>query len=531
MRIIYHARIYTFDVRNPVVSALAIEGDRVVAVGSDFEILNHFSHRADLLDAGNFTIIPGLIDAHIHLEQYALNLQKVDCETTTRSECLRRIAERAAETQPGEWILGHGWNQNNWPDGFGSAEELDRVAPDHPVYLTAKSLHAAWANSLALSAAGITIDFPDPAGGSIQRTASGQPGGILYESAMQLVARAIPQPSPEQRMAAIHSAISRLSSLGLTAIHDFDQRDCFIALQGLHNRGELNIRVLKSIPLGDLPHASAMGLHTGFGDHLLRIGGVKIFTDGALGPRTAAMLKPYESEPENLGLLLIDAKALLDIGYQTVKSSFSLAVHAIGDRANREVLDAFTQLKTLHHPDNGLQLTPPLRHRIEHVQLVHPDDTARLAALGVIASMQPLHATSDMDMADKFWGTRSANAYAWNSLSKHGAVLAFGSDAPVETPDPFAGLYAAVTRRRSDGAPSPDGWYADQRLSIQQALQAYTLGPAYAAGLENQQGRLSPGYLADLVLLDHDPFHCDASQLMQIRPTATMLGGNWVFEA
>ena len=249
-----------------------------------------------------------------------------------------------------------------------TAEELDRVAPNHPVYLTAKSLHAAWANSPALSAAGITLDSPDPAGGSIQRTPSGQPSGILYESAMQLVARAIPQPSPEQRAAAIQSAISRLSSMGLTAIHDFDQRDCFVALQGLHNRGELNIRVLKSIPLVDLPHASALGLHTGFGDLLLRIGNVKIFTDGALGPRTAAMLQPYESEPENLGLLLIDARALLEIGYQAVKSGFSLAVHAIGDRANREVLDAFTQLKTLQRSDGGLQLAPPLRHRIEHVQ-------------------------------------------------------------------------------------------------------------------------------------------------------------------
>ena len=531
MRILYHARIYTFDSRNPVASAIAIEGDRVVAVGDDFEILGHFSHRAELLDAGNFTIIPGLIDAHIHLEQYALSLQKVDCETTTRRECLRRIEERAAGTQPGDWILGHGWNQNNWPDGFGSAEELDRVAPDHPVYLTAKSLHAAWANSPALSAAGITLDSLDPAGGSIQRTPSGQPSGILYESAMQLVARAIPQLSPEQRIAAIQSAISRLSSVGLTAIHDFDQRDCFVALQGLHNRGELNIRVLKSIPLVDLPHASALGLHTGFGNHLLRIGNVKIFTDGALGPRTAAMLQPYDTDPENLGLLTLDARALLEIGYQAVQSGFSLAVHAIGDRANREVLDAFTQLKTHPRSDGGLQLAPPLRHRIEHVQLIHPADTARLAALGVIASMQPLHATSDMDMADKFWGTRSANAYAWSSLSKQGAVLAFGSDAPVESPDPFAGLYAAVTRRRADGAPGPDGWYAEQRLSIQQALQAYTFGPAYAAGLENQQGRLSPGYLADLVLLEHDPFHCDASQLIQICPTATMLGGKWIYQA
>ena len=531
MLIIYHAKIYTFEARCPTATALAIEGDRVVDTGDDFYILNHYSHHADLFDAGGLTIIPGLTDAHIHLEQYAFNLQKVDCDTPTRQDCLARIEKRAAMTPPGEWILGHGWNQNNWSDSFGNSAELDRVAPNHLVYLTAKSLHAAWANSSALNAAGITLTSPDPAGGKIGRTPTGQPSGILLESAMQLVSRAIPQPTPEQRIAVIRSAISRLSGLGLTFIHDFDQRECFIALQGLHDRGELNIRVLKSIPLVDLPHATALGLRTGFGDNLLRIGGVKVFTDGALGPRTAAMLQPYESEPDNRGILLLNAEELLEIGYQAVEGGFSLAVHAIGDRANRIVLDAFARLNSHQRLAGKVQPGSVLRHRIEHVQLIHPDDVPRLAELGVIASMQPLHATSDMDMANQSWGTRSANAYAWKSLLEHAAILAFGSDAPVETPDPFAGLYAAVTRRRADGAPGPEGWYPLQRLSRQQALQAYTLGPAFAAGLENQQGRLSAGYLADLLLLEQDPFVCDSSHLQQIRPTATMLGGNWVYEA
>jgi predicted amidohydrolase YtcJ len=531
MRIIYHAKIYTFDAHHPLATALAIDGDRVIDIGDDSYIINHYSHLTDLFDAGGSVIIPGLADAHMHLEQYAFNLQKVDCDTPTRQDCLARIEQRAATTAPGEWILGHGWNQNNWLNGFGNSEELDLVAPNQPVYLTAKSLHAAWASSAALSAAGITKNSPDPAGGKILRSQSGHPSGILLESAMQLVTSAIPMPKPEQRAEAIRTAISRLSGMGLTSIHDFDQRDCLIALQLLHDRGDLNIRVLKSIPLVDLPHAIAIGLRTGFGDLLLRLGGVKVFTDGALGPRTAAMLQPYNTEPDNLGLLLLDSGELLEIGRQAIENGLSLAVHAIGDRANREVLDAFAQLKSLPHlPGKSVQ-SSSLRHRIEHVQLIHPSDVPRLAELGVIASMQPLHATSDMDMANHLWGDRSATAYAWNSLLEQGAVLAFGSDAPVEEPDPFAGLHAAVTRRRADGAPGPDGWYPSQRLSRQGAFQAYTHGPAFAAGLENQLGRLSPGYLADLLVLEQDPFNCDISQLRQLRPTATMLGGNWVYQA
>jgi predicted amidohydrolase YtcJ len=531
MRVIVRAKIYTFDACCPTATAMAIEGDRVVDVGDDFYILNQYPRHVDLFDAGGYTIIPGLADAHIHLDQYAFSLQKVDCDTPSRQECLARVAQRAAATAPGAWILGHGWNQNNWADGFGTADELDQVAPNSPVYLTAKSLHAAWANSSALRAAGITKDSPDPVGGKILRIPSGQPNGILLESAMQLVSGAIPQPTPEHRATVIQTAISQLSEMGLTFIHDFDQRTCFTALQQLHERQALNVRVLKNIPLTDLPHAAALGLRSGFGDPLLRIGGVKVFTDGALGPRTAAMLQPYDTEPGNRGVLLIDSDELFEIGCQAMDSGFSLAVHAIGDRANRAVLDAFARLNSRQpHKERQAQV-PGLRYRIEHVQLIHPTDIPRLAELGVIASMQPLHATSDMDMANQFWGDRSSHAYSWNTLLEQGAVLAFGSDAPVESPDPFAGLYAAVTRRRADGSPGPEGWVPSQRISRWQALQAYTLGPALAARVENQFGKLSPGYFADLLLLEQDPFVCDTGLLKQMRPTATMLGGNWVYQA
>jgi predicted amidohydrolase YtcJ len=531
MHVIVHAKIYTFDARYPTATAVAIEGDRVVDIGDDFYILNQYPRHSDVFDAGGYTIIPGLADAHIHLDQYAFSLQKVDCDTPSRQECLARVAQRAAVTPPGEWILGHGWNQNNWVDGFGTAAELDRVAPDQPVYLTAKSLHAAWTSSSALRAAGITKDSHDPAGGKVLRGPDGQPSGILLESAMQLVSGAIPQPTPEQRTAVIKTAISRLSEMGITFIHDFDQRACFVALQELYEHQELDVRVLKNIQITDLPHAVALGMRSGFGGPFLRMGGVKIFSDGALGPRTAAMLQAYDSEPANRGILLIDPDELFEIGCQAADSGFSLAVHAIGDRANRAVLDTFARLNSRQpHKERRAQL-PGLRHRIEHVQLIHPKDIHRLAELGVIASMQPLHATSDMNMANRFWGERSSTAYAWNSLLEHKTILAFGSDAPVESPDPFAGLYAAVTRRRADGSPGSDGWYPSQRISRWQALQAYTLGPALAAGVENHVGKLSPGYFADLLVLEQDPFVCDAGQLKQMRPTATMLGGNWVYQA
>jgi hypothetical protein len=250
---------------------------------------------------------------------------------------------------------------------------------------------------------------------------------------------------------------------------------------------------------------------------------VKAFADGALGPRTAAMLQPYMGEPDNQGMLLLDAEELYERGRLAVENGLSLAVHAIGDRANHEVLDAYAQLKKLGAGKN-------LRHRIEHVQLIHPGDARRLAELGIIASMQPIHAPSDMLMADRYWGERAAFSYAWRTQLEQGAVLAFGSDAPVESPNPFWGLHAAVTRRRRDGTPGPDGWYPTQRLTVSEALQGFTSGAAYAAGLEDRLGKLAPGFLADLILLDTDPFNCQPDRLPDIQVLATMIGGEWVWK-
>lgn len=529
MLILHSATFHTLDPQQAAVSALAIDTapdnrGRILAVG-DLHSLQQEFPKAKLEDLSAKVVLPGLTDAHVHFRHYALGLQAVDCDTASRAACLQRVADRVAKTTPGAWIRGHGWRQNDWPEGFGDAALLDAVAPKNPVYLTAASLHAGWANTAALKTGGVSAETADPPNGQIQRGANGRATGILFEAAMQLVADVIPQSTPEEDVQAMLVAQTRLWSFGLTGVHDFDRQRSFTALQSMHQRGELKLRVLKHIPVEALEHALAVGLRSGFGDDLLRIGAIKVFADGALGPRTAAMFEPYSGEPANRGMLFIDSEGLLDLAQQAAQGGLAMTVHAIGDRANHEVLNAFEQLRVFERAND----LPARRHRIEHVQVLHPDDVSRLASLQVIASMQPLHATADMLAADKYWGARSKYSYGWKTQLGAGAVLAFGSDAPVESPNPFLGLHAAVTRRRADGSPGEAGWMPEQRLSLREALQGFTQGPAYAAGMEDRLGRLAPGTLADLIVLDEDPFKCDPHDLQYIQPNATMVGGEWVW--
>lgn len=526
MKLLHNARIYTLDPSHPVVSALLVDSHgQIAAIGGE-ELRQEFpfARREDL---GGRIVLPGLTDAHIHLMQYAWGLQKVDVETPTQREALQRVAARVRQSTPGEWILGHGWQQNDWGGEFPNAAELDAIAPENPVYLTAKSLHAGWANTLALRLAGIGPETPDPLNGKIVRNQHGQPNGILLESAMTLLEKHLPQPTVSQIAQAIESAQTILFQMGLTGVHDFDGRLCFMALQQLDTEERLNLRVTKNIPVELLNYAHGVGLRAGFGSDHLRIGMVKVFMDGALGPRTAAMFTPYLNEPENRGILNMDGEELFEHGRKAAEVGLGLTVHAIGDRAVHETLNGIEHLRR-YERENGL---PALRHRIEHVQIIHPNDTGRLAQLGVIASMQPIHATSDMLAADRYWGERARLSYAWKTQSDAGAVLAFGSDAPVESPNPFWGVHAAVTRQRIDGTPGPDGWYPEQRLTLHQALAAYTTGAAYAAGLEHRRGKLSVGFDADLIVLERDPFDCPAEELHTLKPTATMTAGTWVWQA
>ena len=525
MQILYNITAYTLWETQPQATAIAIQDGKIFAVGRQEDVLALADRNTDRTDLNGSTVWPGLTDSHLHLQYYSLGLKYVDCETSTLAECLHRVATTAGDTPPGQWVRGHGWNQNDWPEGFGTAALLDQFAADKPVYLTSKSLHSSWANSFALRLASISSSTPDPADGIIQRDSAGNPTGILFESAMELLEKTIPFPTADDVAAAIQKAQPTLWSMGLTGVHDFDRRTCFMALQSLDAAGALKLRTVKSIPLEELENAVGVGLKSGFGSEFLRIGSVKLFADGALGPQTAAMLQPYKNAPANSGLLFLDAEQILEHGQLAAKSGISLATHAIGDRANLEVLKAYAQLRELETREHR----PALRHRIEHVQVLNPDHLKLLAANGIIASMQPIHTTSDMDAADLHWGARSRFAYAFKTLQDAGTRLIFGSDAPVESPNPFWGLHAAVTRRRHSGYPSVDGWNPQERILLQHTLESYTFHPAFAAGWEDQLGRLAPGYYADLIVLPSDPFKMDPAELYTVKPNRVMVGGQWVF--
>lgn len=525
MKLLHNARIYTLDSACQHASALVIDSGRVLVVGGE-ELMAEYK-QCERQDMGGRIILPGLTDAHIHLQEYSRSLQAVDCEGQSRQGILHRLAGRLPETPPGTWLRGHGWDQNTWGGDWPGVAELDAQIPDNPVYLTAKSLHAAWLNTAALRLAGITASTPDPADGLIQRDAHGAPTGILFEDALRMVETAIPEPGSEALAKSFQQLIPQLWRMGLTGVHDFDGRACFMALQLLHSRGLLNLRVLKSIPHEFLPQAGQLGLSSGFGDDFLRVGSVKLFADGALGTHTGAMTASYVDEPENRGILLLKSDDIFNYGCRAAEVGLSLAVHAIGDRAVHEVLDGFARLRT-YEREHAL---PALRHRMEHVQTILPQDAGRLARLDIIASMQPVHAPSDMPTADRWLGERAAFSYAWRTQLEHGGRLAFGSDAPVESANPFHGIHAAVTRRRADGSPGPEGWFPEQRLTVGAALAGFTSGPAYTAGMEDRLGQVSAGFLADFIVIETDPFTCDPAELYAIQPVATMVGGDWVWQS
>ena len=525
MKLLYNAHIHTQSPSQPTASALVIDREHIIAVGNADALFNQYPNT-ERQDMQGRIILPGLTDAHLHLKYYSLGLQKIDCETDTKAECLRRVVERVKTSKPGEWVLGHGWNQNVWGT-WPTASELDAIAPNNPVYLTAKSLHAAWANTSALKLANVTAQTPDPHNGQIQRDTKGLATGVLLETAMELVGNTLPESTLAEIADAIEKAQPSLWKMGLTGVHDFDRRDSFMALQQLHLQKKLKLRVLKNIPVELLDEAHALGLRGGFGDDMLRIGNVKVFMDGALGPYTAAMFQPYIGEGENRGILNMDGEELFEHGRKAAQVGLGMTVHAIGDRANHEVLNAYEQLRKYETENQLLHL----RHRIEHVQVLHPDDAPRLGKLNIVASMQPIHATSDMLMADAYWGERSRLAYAMKTQLDFGAPLALGSDAPVELPNPFLGLHAAVTRRRADGSPSAEGWYPEQKLTMAEAWAGYTLGAAYAAYMEDRLGKLTPNHLADLIVLEKDPFICDPNDLLTLESSATMIGGEWVWQS
>lgn len=512
-------RIYTQDPACPESDALAITNGRVVALGAEAHTLR--GTRTQILDLHGGLALPGFVDAHIHLLWYGLGLTQVALtDVDDYGEVERRIREQVQQTPPGDWITGSGWNQDLWSGVQPDRRLLDRLSTAHPMLFSRKDGHSIWVNSRALAVAGVDGATPDPPGGRIEHDAAGAPTGILAEEAMALVRRHVPLPDDAARDQAVVQAMRIANRAGTTAIHDMEGADARAAFDRLLARRQLTLRVQMMADLAAFRAGWPAEKVSNSGDPLLQTGALKIFADGALGSRTAAMLAPFAGTA-NTGVVVTDEAELRALITAAATRGLACAIHAIGDAANRSVLDAFDATRSTWAP-------PGLRPRIEHVQLLHPDDLPRLAQLGVVASMQPIHATADMLIADQFWGARSRLGYAWRSVLDSGAALAFGSDCPVETLDVLASIHAAVTRRRSDGTP-PGGWYPEQRLTLTEAIRAYTLGAAFAARREHELGALSPGKLADITILDRDIFTLPPEALLDTRVTATIVGGHAVY--
>jgi len=539
--ILYNGPIYTLDRAMPRAQALAIRDGRVIGVGSEGKIQALVGGRAEPINLRGRAVIPALTDAHVHFTWYALGRHELRLEGIDDLDlAIQRITDAAAALPEEAWLRGGGWDHTLWGGSWPRAADIDALTPDRPVFLTRKDGHSAWANSRALQLAGITDATPDPPGGSIQREKK-RATGVLFENALDLVRRHIPAATQADRLSAIRDAMVESHSYGMAGIQippGLSAGDGALTLsdyQLLRERGQLGLRCLAHIGLDGLDDALRIGLRSGMGDRWLRIGGVKMFADGSLGSETAEMLSHYEGR-RHLGTATMTTEELNDAVSRALAGGISVIVHAIGDAANRRVLDAIEQGLGVGSWELGVGNAAPtpnsqllIPNRIEHAQIVHPQDIPRFARLGVIASMQPIHATADMDTADRLWGERCASAYAWKSLQDAGATLAFGSDAPVEALNPWLSIHAAVTRQRPGKLP-PEGWYPEQRIDITSALRGFTVGAAAAAGAAHEQGLLAPGMLADLAILSRDPFKISPSELHTITSELTMIEGRVVWE-
>jgi len=525
-----HVNGYTLDGAGKLqrFEAMLVNQGKVVAIGSHAELAPR-AGQATVLDGGGHTLLPGLIDAHGHVMGLGIALRRIDLrDTTSLDAALARVKDYAAAHPGMPWIQGRGWNQEVWRLGrFPTAAELDRAVADRPVWLGRVDGHAGWANSAALRLAGVDRDTPDPPGGRIERDAQGNPSGVLVDAAVQLVASRIPPPDAAESAAALDAALAELARVGLTGVHDAGVDAATVALYERYaDAGKLSARIYALIggTGEDFDRIAAQGLIEGRGNDTLDVRAVKLYADGALGSHGAALLAPYSDQPHEKGLLFNTPQQLTAMIDKAISQGYQVGVHAIGDAANREVLDAYAQV----YRARGAK-AKALRNRIEHAQVLALPDIARLRSLGLVASMQPTHATSDMNMAEARIGKlRMQGAYAWRSFLKQGTVIAGGSDFPVESPNPFYGLYAAVTREDHAGKP-PGGWYPRQRMTLVEALRAFTWGAAWARHAEDRMGTLQPGHWADFILVDHDLFADPPARIWSTRVLQTWVGGKRVY--
>ena len=527
--ILLNGAIHTQDRRRPRAGALAVAGRRIIAVGDDEHIKPLGDRHTERIDLDGRSVLPGLIDAHCHFYEWALNRRQLDLTSAASLEDLcRRVAAAARHRPAGRWLLGQGWNEAEWtPRQMPDRRVLDAAAPDHPVVLWRCDMHLAAANSMALAAAGIDARTPDPPEGRIARTAEGQPSGILRELAINLIRDRIPPPTAAALDDALADGIRAVHRVGLTGVHDIrlmndaDGARALGAWQRLRENGRLDLRCWVALPGDRLAEAIALGLRTGFGDDRLRIGHVKFFADGGMGARTAWMIDPYLDADQ--GMSLIPSEALADAARRAEAAGLAVMIHAVGDRATREVIAVFESLGQRQG-----RVPPRLAHRIEHVQTIHPADLPRLAGLDVAMCLTPPNLVLDINTVDAAIGPRGRWAYAFRDLIDTGLPVMFSSDSPVCRIDPLVGMQAAVTRSRPDGSPA-GGWYPQSRVSLAEAVAAYTRVPAEVHGRGHELGILAPGYLADLVVFDRNLFALEPSALSEARVDLTVLDGRVVF--
>lgn len=528
--VIVHGHVWTVDPQHPRAEAVAIHGGRIVAVGSGADIAKWIGPATRKIEAQEKSVLPGFIDAHVHFSSGGGEISGVQLrDASTPQEFARRIGEQAKKLPKGEWMLGGTWDHELWGGTpLPSHDWVDSLTPDNPIFVSRYDGHMAMANALALRLAGITREIKDPPGGTIVRDKDGNPSGLLKDAAMDLVYRVIAQPSEEQLLRMIHAAMDVARRSGVTSVHDISSTEDVRAYQTLAARGELTLRIYCITPLPRWEGPATAGIRAGFGNNWIHLGALKGFADGSLGSTTALFEKPYNDAPETSGLpneMMLPEGNMLKMALAADKAGLQLAVHAIGDKANRIMLDVYTEVgkQNVARSDR--------RWRIEHAQHLRPEDFERFAQLGVIASVQPYHAIDDGRWAEKRIGhERAKTTYAFRTFLNHGVRLAFGSDWTVAPLNPMLGLYAAVTRATLDGK-NPGGWFPEQKLTLEEAIQAYTMGSAFAEFREKEKGSLTPGKLADVVVLDSDLFSVAPERIKDTTVRYTIVDGKVVYEA
>ena len=527
--ILTNGRIYTVDATRPVVDALVVGRGMVMFAGNAAGAMAFKTATTRVVDLGGRTVIPGMVDAHGHVAGLGDALHIVDLTgTSSYDEVVARVAERARKTPKGQWVLGRGWDQNDWGDTrFPTHDKMTAAVPDHPVYIVRVDGHAGLANLKALQAAGVSAATQDPSGGHIERAADGSPAGVFVDNAQGLVRRAIPRQTRDEVKTSIVDAIKEAQRWGLTGAHDAgaDATDLDV-YEELARAGQMKFRLNAMISdnTSTIDAWIKRGKLVDGYNGTLWVRSIKLYSDGALGSRGAALLEPYSDDPKNIGLLVSAPAHIQEVATKALKAGFQVNTHAIGDRGNRLVLDAYeAALKAVPTADH--------RFRVEHAQILNYDDIPRFAALGVIPSMQASHQTSDMYWAGTRLGpVRLLGAYAWRSLLNTGVVIPNGSDFPVEQVNPLISFHSAVSRQDARDWP-PDGWYASERMTRDEALQSVTIWPAYAAFQEKVLGSLTPGKYADFVVLDQDIMRVPPELLLRTKVLSTWVGGEKVYEA